>query len=80
MPNFYANYTEMPHVCHPGILPYMFPFINFCTTIESYNFTRDADGNPTVEDCQKNSFVNYYFSPESMSLFERLYSTEKGGL
>lgn len=51
MPNFYANYSEMPHVCHPGVLPYMFPFLNFCTSMESYNFTRDADGNPLIEEC-----------------------------
>jgi endoglycosylceramidase len=51
MPNFYANYSEMPHECHPGILPYMFPYFNFCIPMDSYNFTKDENGNPLIEDC-----------------------------
>ena len=49
MPNFYANYSEMPHECHPGILPYMFPYFKFCIPMDSYNFTRDENGNPLIE-------------------------------
>jgi hypothetical protein len=33
----------------------------------------DSDGNPLIEDCMKNTFTDYYFSPEAMALFERLY-------
>jgi hypothetical protein len=49
MPNFYANYSEMPHECHPGILPYMFPYFKFCIPMDSYNFTKDENGNPLIE-------------------------------
>ena len=48
--------------------------------MDSYNFTKDENGNPLISECQKNNFVDYYFSPESMSLFERLYSSEPGSL
>ncbi len=80
IPNFYAVDTDLPHTCNPGILPYLFPFLNLCKSIKDYGFRYDQDGNPLIEDCQKNQFVNYYFSPESMALFEQLYSTESGGL
>lgn len=70
----------MPHVCEPGILPYLFPFLNFCKSIKDYSFRYDIEGNPLIEDCQKNNFVDYYFSPESMNLFEKLYTAGPTGL
>ena len=70
----------MPHVCEPGILPYLFPSLNMCKSIKDYGFRYDQDGNPLIEDCQKNQFVEYYFSPEAMDLFERLYTPGPGGL
>lgn len=73
MPNFYANYANMPHVCDWTILDTMFPFMKFCTPMSSYNLTLDTDGNPKIQDCQKQNFVDYYFSPEGASLFERIY-------
>lgn len=78
MPNFYA--TDLPHDCEPGILPYIFPSFNFCKSIQDYGYRVDGEGNPVIEDCQKNQFVDYYFSPESMELFERLFSATPGGL
>ncbi len=41
MPNFYALDNDMPHVCEPGILPYLFPYLNFCKSLKDYNFTYD---------------------------------------
>jgi endoglycosylceramidase len=80
MPDFYAVDAEMPHVCEPGILPYLFPYFNFCTSMKDYGLRYDSEGNPLIEDCQKKPFADYYFSPESMYLFEKLYSGEVGGL
>lgn len=80
MPDFYAKDEDLPHVCEPGILPYILPLLNFCTSMKDYPFRYDVDGNPLIEDCQKNQFVNYYFSPESMNLFEKLYTAGPIGL
>jgi endoglycosylceramidase len=79
MPDFYAKDSDMPHVCEPGILPYLFPFLNFCKSIKDYHFRYDGNGNPLIEDCQSNNFVDYYFSPESMDLFEKLYKSGPTG-
>ena len=58
----------------------MFPFLEFCKSMKAYGFRYDSDGNPLIEDCQKNQFVSYYFSPEAQYLFTKLYSTAAGGL
>jgi hypothetical protein len=55
-------------------------FPGICTEFKDFNLTYDEDGNPKIEDCQKHYFPGYYLTPESMSLFERLYSNETGGL
>jgi len=31
-----------------------------------------------IEDCQKNNFAGYYPSPESIELFDRLYTNKTG--
>jgi len=41
MPNFYAQWNDMPHTCSPTILDDMFPWMKFCTEISHYNFTLD---------------------------------------
>jgi len=35
--------------------------------------TLDKEGNPEIKSCQKNKFIDYYYSPEAANLFERLY-------
>ena len=38
----------------------------------------DDDGNPLVEECTKNNFVDYYTTAESMELFDALYFNTNG--
>lgn len=45
----------------------------FCKSIDKYGLEKDEDGNPKIEDCQKNNFAMYYTTPESFTLFRSLY-------
>jgi endoglycosylceramidase len=74
IPNFYAVDANLSHSCSQGFLPYFSQYAPaLCKSMKDYGFRYDKEGNPLVEDCQKNFFPQYYLSPESMSLFERLY-------
>jgi len=48
----------------------------FCKSIKDYNMRIDSDGNPLIEDCQKNNFFMYYTSPESFTLFRAFYNND----
>lgn len=76
MPNFYA--TDLPTKCGNETLPWLAETVGVCKSIQDYGFRFDSDGNPLIEDCQKHNFAGYYPSPESVALFERLYTNESG--
>lgn len=46
--------------------------------MKDYGLRYDANGDPLIEDCQKNNFAGYYTSPESVSAFNRLYENTDG--
>ena len=49
-----------------------------CKSMDSYGFRKDADGNPLVEDCQKQEFALFYSSPEAITLFDALWKNKNG--
>ena len=71
LPNFYA--VDLPTQCEGGTFPWIVQSLGICKSISSYGYRYDSDGNPLIEDCQKNNFAGYYPSPESTELFERIY-------
>lgn len=78
MPNFYAREIIQKGTYCVG--PYADfiakPIMNMfgaCKSIEEYGFRKDQDGNPLIEDCQKNSFFIYYTTPESWAIFRAMY-------
>ena len=56
------------------MLPKLVERLGICKSIKSYGYRYDADGNPLIEDCQKNNFAGYYPSPEAIELFQRIYT------
>jgi len=78
MPNFYANdVLKKGSYCFDKTLDLVLAPIarkmGLCKSLESYGFRKDKDGNPLIEDCQKETFFIYYTSPESLTLFRSLY-------
>jgi len=83
MPNFYAR-EVLKHgsFCFGPYADYVLAPIaqlfGACKSLESYGMRKDADGNPLIEDCQKNSFFIYYTSPEAWTLFRAIYNNDFG--
>ena len=46
--------------------------------MDNLGFSKDSDGNPTIEDCQSQNFGRYYISPEGQTLFRALYDNNQG--
>jgi len=75
IPNFYA--VDLPRHCKGGNFSWFMETIGVCKSIQDYNFTYDSDGNPLISDCQKHNFAGYYPSPESVELFDRIYTNNE---
>mmetsp|Transcript_12969 Transcript_12969/g.20090 ORF Transcript_12969/g.20090 Transcript_12969/m.20090 type:complete len:82 (+) Transcript_12969:398-643(+) len=81
MPNFYAkDILDKGAFCLSKTEDKFFKpamkALGLCKSMDDYGFRLDADGNPLVEDCQKNNFGIYYTSPESLTLFRAFYDNE----
>lgn len=76
MPNFYLE--SLNSKCSDHFLSGVLEWIGQCKSIESYGLRKDSDGNPLIEDCQKNLFYLYYITPESADAFGRLYRNYEG--
>jgi len=49
-----------------------------CKPMSEYGFRYDDNGDPLIEDCQKNTFFIYYSSPEALTLFRAFYKNNFG--
>jgi len=83
MPNFYAkeviaNGTYCLGEYTDYILGPLYRKFGFCKPLDAYNFRKDKDGNPLIEDCQTVGFTTYYTSPESWSIFRALWTNKHG--
>lgn len=50
IPHFYTP-TDLEHTCPKTVLGELFKLANNCISLESYNFTKDADGLPLTSEC-----------------------------
>lgn len=41
--------------------------------MEEYNFRKDKNGLPLIEDCQKNMYVDYMVSWDSIALYRAIF-------
>lgn len=54
-------------------------FLGVCRKFSSYNYEVDeATGWPKLEECAKTSFIEYYATTESLSLFRGIYMNVNG--
>lgn len=76
MPTFYIE--NLDHVCHGEDLPWAVVLYGKCQSMKDFNFKTDENGDPLISECNKNSFVRYYQTAESLSAFEMLYLNTNG--
>ena len=46
--------------------------------MDVFNMTKDADGNPVIEECQQRNFFTYYSTREGFTLFRAFYENNFG--
>ena len=78
MPNFYAKMViENGSYCISSMVdPILGPLLRYfgaCKSIQDFGLRSDSEGRPLVEDCQKHSFVIYYTTPETLTLFRAFW-------
>jgi endoglycosylceramidase len=78
MPTFYIKDDVLDHTCHGPDLPWAEHLYGKCQSMKDFGFQTDANGNPLISECNKNSFVRYYSTAESLSAFEMLYQNTNG--
>jgi hypothetical protein len=81
-PNFIANkIVEKGTFCFGDWTDAIFKFLYpdpVCKSIKDWGFRNGDDGLPLTDECTKNSFFQYYLTPESMTLFRALYENNFG--
>ena len=78
MPNFYATDQYLNHECHGKDDPWAIKLFGTCKPMKDFGFRYDQNGLPFIEDCNKNSFVRYFQTPEFVSAFDNLYTNKQG--
>lgn len=84
IPNFYAReaFGKKPHcrgaLQDKALAPFYKKF-GLCKSVQNdYGYSKDADGNPLIKDCQQNDFAMYYTSPEALNVADALYNNIDG--
>jgi hypothetical protein len=78
MPTFYSDSSYLDSTCHGVDDPWAIKLFGPCKSIKDFGFRLDQNGLPMIEDCNKNSFVRYFQTPEFLSAFDNLYENKKG--
>ncbi|OMJ84862.1 hypothetical protein SteCoe_13918 [Stentor coeruleus] len=74
MPYFYT--PEVNHRCSAYPLGLIFEEEGLCTSMNSYKFDVDSNGDPLIDECLQHSFEMYYMSPEVNSVFYNFYTNQ----
>lgn len=77
MPDFYAQEVIKDAECGDWSskdFDWLKKIFGTCRSIESYNYTKDAQGRPLISECNKEGFFKYYTTAESLAIFDALYN------
>ena len=78
IPDFYAREiirdAKCPHNWRSYLLPGYQRKYGVCKSMKEYGYRADWKGRYLKEDCTKELFIKYYSTPESLELFDALYT------
>jgi len=77
IPSFYINDLSYEKTCDGNLLKRFMHFLGVCKSIDEYNFRKNEQGNPLLEDCHGH-FVDLFNSPELTSVYDSLYFNKQG--
>jgi endoglycosylceramidase len=83
IPSFIAEeYLSSENYCFNSLEDYflqpLLAHIGVCKKFTSYNYEVDENGWPAIDECNKESFISYYATTESFSLFRGIYQNYNG--
>ena len=73
VPYFYTNELGYDKQCNANIVTQFLGFVGTCKNLDYFNFTYDENGLPVIDDCKKNSFIEYHFLAEFSSAYKKFY-------
>ena len=73
VPYFYTNELGYDKKCNANIVTQFLGFVGTCKNLDYFNFTYDENGLPVIDDCKKNSFIEYHFLAEFSSAYKKFY-------
>ena len=73
VPYFYTNELEYDNKCDANLVTQFLGLVGACKTLKDFNFNYDENGLPEIEDCKKNSFIQYHFLAEFSSAYKQFY-------
>ena len=73
VPYFYTNELGYDKKCNANIVTQFLGFVGTCKNLDYFNFTYDGNGLPVIDDCKKNSFIEYHFLAEFSSAYKKFY-------
>ena len=73
VPYFYTNELGYDKKCNANIVTQFLGFVGTCKNLDYFNFTYDENGLPVIDDCKKNSFIEYHFLAEFSSAYKQFY-------
>ena len=77
VPYFYTP-ANVEHRCPFTLLARAFRLADECIPIADLGLRYDPNGNPLIEDCAKQDFMQMYTAPEVASAFSALYTNQDG--
>ena len=78
VPYFYVDKLGYKTKCDSSAIAYILGLVKVCKPMSSYNFRYDERGVPLKEDCAKNNWVEYHFTPEVTSAYKNFYDNKEG--
>lgn len=78
VPYFYVDKLGYRTKCDSSPIAYILGLVKVCKPMSSYNFRYDERGVPLKEDCAKNNWVEYHFTPEVTSAYKAFYDNKAG--
>ena len=78
VPHFYIKDLDYSKDCQSTYFKQFLHLLTVCKGIKEYNYRKDEQGRPLIEDCLKNNFMWYHTSPDLTSLYEKLFNNANG--
>ena len=76
VPYFYTKKLNYDKTCNGNFLSKIFGYLKLCIPMKNFNFKYDKNNLPLIDDCKKNGFEKYHYTPEFTTAYKKFYENE----